>query len=64
MLENDVFQFTDDVRVDCVNACGLYIDVRLLRSKLVVAKFTLADNELVGLDLASCLWLHCTLKLF
>ena len=32
MLENVVLQLTDDVRVDCVIACGLYIDVRLLRS--------------------------------
>ena len=32
MLENDVLQLTDDVRVDCVMVCGLYILVRLLRS--------------------------------
>ncbi len=32
MLEKVVLQLTDDVRVDCVMACGLYIDVRLLRS--------------------------------
>ena len=25
-------QLTDEVRVDCVIACGLYIEVRLLRS--------------------------------
>lgn len=32
MLENDVLQFTDDVRVLCVSVCGLYMLVRLLRS--------------------------------
>ena len=53
MLEKVVLQFTDDVRVDCVIACGLYIEVRLLRSKLVVAKLTLAENELLGFALES-----------
>ena len=32
ILENVVLQLTEDVRVDCVMACGLYILVRLLRS--------------------------------
>ena len=32
MLEKVVLHDTDEVRVDCVIACGLYIDVRLLRS--------------------------------
>ena len=32
MLENVVLHDTDEVRVDCVSVCGLYIEVRLLRS--------------------------------
>ena len=32
ILEKVVLQLTDDVRVDCVKVCGLYILVRLLRS--------------------------------
>ena len=63
MLENDVLQFTLDVLVLCVMACGLYMLVRLLRSKLDVAKFTLAENVLKGLAFWSCRWLHCSLKL-
>ena len=42
MLENDVCHPTDDVRIDCVIAWGLYMEFRLLRSKLDVAKLTLA----------------------
>ena len=42
ILEKRVCQETDEVRVDCVSACGLYIEVRLLRSYDDVAKFTLA----------------------
>jgi hypothetical protein len=57
-LENVVFQLTDEVRVLCVIACGLYIDVRLLRSKLDVAKFTRADSVVKGFALASCVWFH------
>ena len=54
MLEKVVLHETDDVRVLCVMACGLYIPVRLLRSNEDVAKFTLAEMELYGLALASC----------
>ena len=32
MLEKVVLQLTDDVRVDWVIVCGLYIDVRLFLS--------------------------------
>ena len=32
MLEKLVLQLTDDVRVDCVMSCGLYILLRLFRS--------------------------------
>ena len=32
MLENVVLQLTEEVRVDWVSDCGLYILVRLLRS--------------------------------
>ncbi len=32
ILENVVLHDTEDVRVDCVIDCGLYIDERLLRS--------------------------------
>ena len=53
MLENVVLHDTDDVRVDCVSAWGLYIEPRLSFSKLVVAKFTLADSCEYGLALAS-----------
>jgi hypothetical protein len=53
MLEKVVLQLTDDVRVDCVIDWGLYIEFRLLGSKFVVAKFTLADSVLYGLALAS-----------
>ena len=63
MLENDVCHPTDDVRIDCVIAWGLYMEFRLLRSKLDVAKLTLAVRLLYGLAFWSCLWLHCTLKL-
>ena len=46
MLENFVDQATDEVRCDCVIAWGLYIELRLLRSYVEVAKFTLAVNVL------------------
>ena len=32
MLENVVLHETDDVLVDCVSDCGLYSELRLLRS--------------------------------
>jgi hypothetical protein len=53
MLENVVLHDTDDVRVDCVSDWGLYIELRLSLSKLLVAKFTLADNCEYGLAFAS-----------
>jgi hypothetical protein len=43
-LEKRVQKLTDEVRVLCVKRCGLYIEVRLLGSKLDVAKLTLADS--------------------
>ena len=64
MLEKVVLQLTEEVRVDWVSDCGLYILVRLLRSYFEDAKLTLAERLLKGLALASWRWLHCSLKLF